>query len=297
MNDALAQTNGATPITLNQREFTASDGARLGGVYFKGKGDKDTPVVVLLRDLNGKRDDYLPLAQLLSQQGYGVLIPDYRGQNGPQNGPRDNNPPNDRRQGQGGPSSRDIQATINLDRQVWFNFLGYLNNKELCNIKKTIVVGSGFGAALAASWAKNDWNSKETISQNVCGVVLISPDADGVDGKYDALTSLEALHKRAKFPTLGFLVFVGKMKEGKFEDAQEIQKKVGGKVADEKTPMEDRPCPLVALQTELQGDELLGFESFGVPTTIVQFVALRMQKLPKKRAKWEELAEKKSRRQ
>ena len=75
-----------------------------------------------------------------------------------------------------------------------------------------------------------------------------------------------------------------------------IQQKMGGKVADENTPMEDRSCPLVAIQTEKQGNDLLVFESFGVTNTICQWVNIRMKKLPKKRDKWEEIAERKSRR-
>ncbi|MBP5622098.1 MAG: dienelactone hydrolase family protein, partial [Thermoguttaceae bacterium] len=299
LEDALKNADGVTPIQLNQSDFTASDGVRLSGVYFKGKGDQDTPVVVLLHDLKGKSDSYMPMAQQLAQQGFGVLIPNLRGEGGSgalQMGPGNNNPPNDRPQAQKQISSRDINAMINIDREVWFTFLAYLNNLQYCNVKKTVIVGSGFGAALASSWAKSDWNSKGTVAQNVVGLVLLSPDADNGQDKYNSLVSLEAVRKRVKFPTFGYLVFVGKMNEEKFKDAQEIQQKMGGKVADESTPMEDRACPLVALQTELQGDELLGFESFGVANTIVQYVALRMKKLPKKRDKWEEIVEKKSRR-
>ncbi len=299
LEDALKKANGTTPIRLNQNDFTASDGARLTGVYFKGKGDQDTPVVVLLHDLNGKSDTYMQMAQQLAQQGYGALVPNFRGEGGSgaaRRGPRNNNPPNDRPQAQQQISQRDIMSMINVDREVWFNFLAYLNNEKYCNAKKTIIVGSGFGAALAASWAKSDWSSKGTVAQNVVGLVLLSPDAGNDEGKYNSLSSLEAVRKRAKFPTLGYLIFVGKMNEEKFEDAREIQRKIGGKTVDESTPIEDRACPLIALQTELQGDELLGFESFGVVNTITQYVALRMKKLPKKQDKWEEIVEKKSRR-
>ena len=190
-----------------------------------------------------------------------------------------------------------IAQMIDDDYYFWFNtFLKYIHNKEYCNMKKTILVGSGFGAALAAAWARNDWESKESVSQNVVGVALLSPDASNDSGKYNALSSLEALHKRAKGANMGYLVFVGKLTEDKFADAQKIQQKVGGKVVDEKTPMEERVCPLVAIQSEKQANDLLLFESFGVPTTICQWVNLRLKKLPKKRDKWEEIAEKKSRR-
>ena len=77
------------------------DGVQLTATYFKGKGDQDTPVVILLHDLNGKSEAYMPMAQLLAKQGCGVLIPNLRGSGGSgvsAEGTRDNNPPNDRPQ-------------------------------------------------------------------------------------------------------------------------------------------------------------------------------------------------------
>lgn len=301
LEDALKNANGTTPITLNQNEFTAMDGVKLSGVYFKGKGDTDTPVIIILHDLNGKREDWQPVAQQLAQLGYGVLLPDLRGsgESGAlRRGPGNNNPPNDRPQAQEQISQMDIMAMIQNDRIVWFNFLKYLNNAEYCNIKKTIIVGSGFGAALASSWAKDDWSSKEKPSQNVVGLVLLSPDVENdMNAKrFNCLISLETLKRRAKFPTMGALLFVGKLDKEKFEAAKEIQQKFGGKVVDEKTPMEDRACPMVAINTEQQGDALLKYESFGVPTTLAQYVQVRLNKLPKKRSKWEEFEEKQSRR-
>ncbi len=298
LEDALKNANPTTAIPLNQDDFTAMDGVKLQGVYYKGKGDTETPVVVLLHDLNGKREEWEPMAQQLAQLGYAVLLPDLRGggSGARQMGPGNNNPPNDRPQAQQQVSQQDIMAMIELDRQVWFNFLAYVNNNEYCNIKKTILVGSGFGAALAASWAKSDWTSKDLVSQNVCGLVLLSPDVENDMNakKFNALSSLEALRKRVKFPTVGALIFVGQLEKDKFEAAKEIQQKFGGKVADETTPMEDRACPLVALTTDQQADSLLKIDTFGVPKTIAQYVQVRMKKLPKKHAKWEKLEEKKS---
>lgn len=305
LDESLKAAKAATPIQLNYPEFTTMDGVRLQGVYYKGAGTTDAPVVIILRDLNGKRENWDSIAQNLSQMGIAVLIPEYRspsaGLDGRQRGPRDNNPPNDRPQVQQQAqqlSMEDIMGIIEYDRLVWFNFLAYVHNLEMCNMKKTIVVGSGFGAALAASWAKDDWTNKEKISQNVCGLVLLSPDVenDMEAKKYNALSSLEALRKRAKFPNVGALIFVGELNKEKFEAAKEIQQAFGGKVVDESTPMEERACPLVAIKTDQQADNLLKFESFGVPATLAQYVQLRTSKLPKKRAKWEKIEEKKSRR-
>jgi len=298
LDQALQSANSVTPIRLNQNEFTASDGTKLTGTYYKGKGDTDTPVVILLNDINGSKEALEQLALLLAQNGNAVLIPDLRGQNGSgaqARGAGDNNPPNDRKQIKEGVSPYDIRAMIQADRSVWFNFLLYLHNNEYCNMKKTILVGGGFGAALAASWAKSDWNTKGDYGQNVVGLALLSPDASSDDGKYDALTSLEAVHKKAKGAVMGYVIITGKMNEDKLEDAKKIQQKLGGKNDAEAAP-EAKVCPIAAIETEQQSVELLRYEAFGAPTTILQFVAQRMQKLPKKRNKWEEIGEKSSRR-
>ncbi|MBQ4204747.1 MAG: hypothetical protein II655_13710 [Thermoguttaceae bacterium] len=366
-DDAIKAASPTTPIQLNQRDFVMNG---IGGVYYKGRANESTPVVVLLNDLNGKPEDFNALAQQLASQGFGVLIPNLRGpafpapngggdqnaqrqdgQNPQQPAPNQEQPnlenqdpdampnqggqeemmgpgnmgffdvsssvvaqfpqggfpqggfpqggfPQGGQNGRGGPNAMpNVDKLIYQDYQAWFGmFLKYLHNNKYCNMRKTVLVGSGFGAALAAAWAMNDWNSKDEVKQNIVGIALLSPDASDDAGKYNALNSLESVHKRIKGATMGYLVFVGKMNEEKFKDAKTIQQKVGGKVADESTPMEDRSCPLVAIQTEKQGNDLLVFESFGVTNTICQWVNIRMKKLPKKRDKWEEIAEKKSRR-
>ena len=296
---------------MNQNEFRTYDGVKLTGTYLKGKGDKDTPVVILVPDLNMEEGAYNQLGQLLAQQGYAVLIPDLRslnqGQNQqPQN--TNNNPPNDTRQAKDRasqqPSSRDIMAMINVDREVWFNFLFHVNDKGLCNVKKTIIVGSEFGAALACKWAQNDWGVKGEMGQNVVGLALLSPDAvddkkkdrdkedDGKASaqKYDCLASLEAVHKVAKGKTFGYLVIAGANAEEKRDAAQLIQKRIGG-AKDEQAKPQDKVVLFYALQTSMQGMQLLGLESMNVPGTIGQFVAKRMEELPKKRDKWSPINE------
>ena len=308
LDTALDNSLGTVPIRLNQDAFRTRDGARLTGTYLKGKGDKDTPVVILIPGLNMEEGTYNSLGQLLAQQGFAVLIPDLRGRNQNQNqnqnqNPQntDNNPPNDTQQAKERasrePSNAEIAAMINTDREVWFNFLFHVNDKGLCNVKKTIIVGSEFSAALACAWAKNDWSVKGEMGQNVVGLALLSPDAvddkkkdkdeagQSTAKKYDCLSSLESVHKVAKGKTFGYLVIAGVNAEDKRDAAQLIQKKIGG-ARDEQAKPQDKVVLFYALQTSMQGTQLLGLESMNVPATIGQFVAKRMQELPKKRDKW-----------
>ena len=292
LDQALEKAEPTKPMRLNQQQFTTRDGWRLVANYYKGGGNADAPAVLLLHGRDGKKEDFDELAKKLAEQGCAVIVPDLRGcgestslsVNDRSRGPRGMNQPRERKMSQF--NNDDLRALIEYDREVWFNFLLYLHNKELLNVKKTIIVGSELGAALAATWARDDWNGKGDAAQNVVGVALLSPDASNDEGKFNALTALDAYRKKAKGKNSGFVVFVGQMTEDKFEDAKKIQKKIGGK-ADEELPPQEKTIPIVALKTEKQGVELLKIQSFGVADTVVQFVANRMAALPKKRQKWE----------
>lgn len=292
LDQALEKAEPTKPMRLNQQQFTTRDGWRLVANYYKGAGNADATPVLLLHGRDGKKEDFDELAKKLAEQGCAVVVPDLRGcgestslsVNDRSRGPNGMNQPRERKMSQF--NNDDLRALIEYDKEVWFNFLLYLHNKELLNVKKTIIVGSELGAALAAAWARDDWNGKGDAAQNVVGVALLSPDATNDEGKFNALTALDAYRKKAKGKSSGFVVFVGQMTEDKFEDAKKIQKKIGGK-ADEELPPQEKTIPIVALKTEKQGVELLKIQSFGVSDTVVQFVANRMSALPKKRQKWE----------
>ena len=308
LDKALDSTLGTIPIRLNQDEFCTVDNVRLTGTYFKGKGDKDTPVVILIPGLNAEENAYSQVAVGLAQKGYAVLIPDLR-KSSQNQGPSNNNPPNDSQQVRdrmaSQPSNRDVSAMINTDREVWFNFLFHVNDKGLCNVKKTIIVGSEFSAALASAWTKNDWAVKGELGQNVVGLALLSPDAvddkkkdkdDKEDDnrssaqKYDCLKSLEAVHKYAKGKVFGYLIIAGENNQEKFESAQLIQHKIGG-AKDEQAKPQDKVVMFYSLKTSAQGMELLSGESFNVPNTLALFVDKRMREIPKKRDRWKPINE------
>jgi hypothetical protein len=306
LDTALDSAAGASPIRLNQDAFRARDNVRLTGTYYKGKGDKDTPVVILIPGLKSEEGAYTKLAQLLAQQGYGVLIPDLRNR-GQDQGAQGNNPRNAQQprvqSTSQEPSMGEVLAMIELDREVWFNFLFHVNDRGYCNVKKTIIVGSEFSAALACAWARNDWAGRGIQYQNTVGLALLSPDAvDDKDKKkkgkdeeenqttatpqYDCLNSLEAVHKAAKGKVFGYLLVAGIYDESKLESAKLIQRKIGG-VKDEEARPQDKVVLFNALSTSMQGTQLLGLESQNVAATIAQFVEKRMSELPRKRDKWE----------
>ena len=313
--EALAAAIGTVPIRVNQNIFRSSDGVRHYGTYYKGGGDKDTPVVVILPGLDRTKDDenIQRLAIALANDGCAVLIPELRGrgeaaQNQQQGVPGRPNVGAGMRGGKT-PNPRDVMAMINVDREFWFDFLTAVHDEGYCNVKKTILVGSEFSAALAAAWAKGDWQTKGAKGQNVVGLALLSPDAvDAKDKKrkkkdeeeeetlesekYDVLASLEALHKLAKGRgTFGCLLIAGSLDKEKNESALLIQKKIGGK-ADEELKPEEKSVMFNSLPTEKQGETLMEYENYGVDLTIRQFVKIRLKELSQKRNKWTEIEKK-----
>ena len=313
LEKALKSGGQTTPIVLNQNDFRTSDGKKLQGTYYKGKADKDTPVVIVLPSLTETQENYADLCKALATAGYAVLCVDLRGRGKSEGsnfnmGLRNNNPPNDAKKEQKPDlsvvSNDDVYAMIDIDRQLWFNFLVYLHDRGMCNMKKTIIVGSEFSSALACAWAKNDWSGRGEGYQNVVGLVLFSPDAveakrsrskkadEDVDEKpkYDCLNSMEALRKLAKGKLFGAVIFVGGFNKEKLGSATLLQEKVGGKQEAELKPHE-KTVMCFNFNTDRQGSELTKLQTFNVIPTVVQFVDKRMKELPTKRNKWEAIFE------
>ena len=313
LEKALKSGGQTTPIVLNQNDFRTSDGKKLQGTYYKGKADKDTPVVIVLPSLTETQENYADLCKALATAGYAVLCVDLRGRGKSEGsnfnmGLRNNNPPNDAKKEQKPDlsvvSNDDVYAMIDIDRQLWFNFLVYLHDRGMCNMKKTIIVGSEFSSALACAWAKNDWSGRGEGYQNVVGLVLFSPDAveakrsrskkadEDVDEKpkYDCLKSMEALRKLAKGKLFGAVIFVGGFNKEKLGSATLLQEKVGGKQEAELKPHE-KTVMCFNFNTDRQGSELTKLQTFNVIPTVVQFVDKRMKELPTKRHQWEAIFE------
>ena len=127
LEKALKSGGQTTPIVLNQNDFRTSDGAKLQGTYYKGKADKDTPVVIVLPSLVETQENYADLCKALATAGYAVLCVDLRGRGKSEAsnfnmGMRNNNPPNDAKKGQKPDlsvvSNDEVYAMIDIDRQL-----------------------------------------------------------------------------------------------------------------------------------------------------------------------------------
>lgn len=165
-----------------------SDGLELHAWYYPPLLEEDEPTtatVILLHDLEGSHTSVEPLALALQAAGCGVVAPDLRGHGA-----------STTREGgkldvrglkkidfelmaatRGGQLRE--QSAIRGDVEAVRNWIKRQSEEGAVDMQRLFVVGSGFGAAVAAAWAAEDANWPDTASQTqgrqVRGLVLVSP--------------------------------------------------------------------------------------------------------------------------
>ena len=275
IDDALAAAGKAEPVRLNQPDFMTDDQVRLSGLYYKGNADESTIPVILLHKKEGKKEDWQELAQFLAEKGLAVLVPDLRGYGesvtafiedysfgGEQPVIRQNqyNAQNF--------SPDDWDAMRSADGHFWIRFLVYLHNKKMINIRKLVMIGDGYGAAVAGSWLLEDWKAPSPKKgQFTRGLLMISPDADSVFEKLGG--------SKTTAGKLMYKIFVGGLDQERLKAAESI----GLQLAREKSSVdpEMRKVPVENCKTEKQDMPLLKASAFNMPEQILQFVTDQCQ--------------------
>ena len=275
LDDALEAAAQAEPVQLKQPEFITDDQVRLSGLYYKGNADESTIPVILLHKKEGKKEDWQELAQSLAEKGVAVLVPDLRGYGesvtafiedysfgGEQPVIRQNqyNAQNF--------SPDDWDAMRSVDGHFWIRFLVYLHNKKMINIRKLVLIGDGYGAAVAGSWLLEDWKAPSPKKgQFTRGLLMISPDADPI---FEKLGS-----GKTKAGKLTYKIYVGGLDKERLEAAESI----GLQLAKEKSSLEPemRKVPVENCKTEKQDMPLLKASAFHMPEQILQFVTEECQ--------------------
>jgi alpha-beta hydrolase superfamily lysophospholipase len=176
---------------VQELTLTTSDGIDLAVQYFAAAGDaKPAATVILIHDLGGSSDALTTLATTLQQAGCAVLAPDLRGHGQSsiaayaKAAPDGNQskllkmPDFKQMAVTGGGRVRgqsDIRGDIEAVRQ-WIKKQSDAGDLEL---GKLVVVGSGLGGAVAASWTAGDaaWPTIASGPQggDVKAVVLVDP--------------------------------------------------------------------------------------------------------------------------
>jgi dienelactone hydrolase len=108
--------------------YQSEDGLRLAAGWFPPEGVENPPVVILLHERDGSREQWNDLVGILVDQGYAVLAPDLRGH------------------GQSDPSelANPLEAVLDMDAA-----LRWLDSRDDVDFGRVAVVGARFGAELA----------------------------------------------------------------------------------------------------------------------------------------------------
>lgn len=274
LKDLFDKATATEAIPLKQEgKFITSDRVQVVANYYKGAADKKTVPFILLHGKGGKKEDFAPLAAALSEKGYAVLVPDLRG-----HGESVVSWVFDFSAGGQRPSIRqkndytvesftdaDYSGMRQYDGLLWFQFLKFLHNEEKINLRRLVIVGSGFGGSVGTSWVVNDWQESAKRGRFTKSLILLSPENDPAYNQFSEM--------KLKQGAIGSMIFVGSLEKERLSEAEKIQIEIG---RDKPTvPVEERRTKLVTVKTEIQGTELLGAASFKVADRIIEFISER----------------------
>lgn len=182
---------------------------KLTATYYYGNADRETVPVLLLHDVNGSRKDFLPLTDLLANNGYAVLAPDLRG-HGRSTKRLERTPPKiemkqrTQQRSSSGSSNRKAKTVVEpvlaapasqklvdylvedfqpadfalmaaADLPLLKNTLEKVHMEGMINMNRLVVIGIGRGASLAAFFAATDWRDKDS-DRFTKTLVLIAPE-------------------------------------------------------------------------------------------------------------------------
>ncbi|MGL4594330.1 MAG: alpha/beta hydrolase [Thermoguttaceae bacterium] len=183
----------------------------MAATYYYGNSDKETIPVLLLHGTNGSSQDFLPLIDVLTNNGYAVLAPDLRGHgrstkrlevfppaylaamNNAANNPALFVAAQNQMQQQLGnkpivpklvdylaedfqPS--DYMAMLNADLPLFRKTLERVHEEGYINLNRLVIIGVDRGAALAAYQMMQDWKDKESPHYTRTLVLIAPMDVD-----------------------------------------------------------------------------------------------------------------------
>ena len=255
----------ATP-KVEEVTLTTRDGVVLRCTYYPGPESKKTVPMILVHDWNESRGALHGVAQWMQQAlQVSVIVPDLRG-HGHSLRAQGWNVPIDREKLKG-PA---IDAAM-LDIEACKSFLLRHNNEGKVNIEQLGIAGSGFGALLAFKWAVADWSVPDLPSlkqgRDVKGLILVSPLRS-----HKGCTINQELKNLRVLSFISTLVLVGKQDARRLGDAQRIHKtfeRAWGEHA-------KAAAPFFAVDTSLQGTELLTAPETGIDEWLKAFIQLRL---------------------
>lgn len=296
-------------------EIATSDGVTVVAWYYapQAAGEGNTPgaatPVIIVHDLLNSHESVEPLALALQGKGMAVICPDLRGHGesslkraGPATGRKDSVSVDADQLRKAdleaiatvtGGTVRD-QAAVQGDLEVVRAWLAAKAGDGSIDMEKLCVVGSGFGATLAALWAANDWAWGERPLASgpqgrfIRGLVFVSPEWSSKGVSFTPLLASPAL--RGGIPLL-VLGGTGDRDAAKlFDQLKRLQpdswaeRKAGGhdwKWASQLTKSSEADLFSIQLATTLSGDELASDASGSAANDIAGFINLATRRRAK----------------
>lgn len=268
------------PVPLRGSDLRTADGVMLHATYYPGTQGKETVPIILLHSWKGSRSEFATLAPFLQQQGHAVLVPDLRGHG-------ESSQINGRPVDPAKFTADQFVAMVQFDMETLKKFLQQKNNRGELNLERLCLVGSEMGAAVALTWARDDWRwpSYPGLKQGqfVKALVLLSPR-----WQFPGLPASAALAHPAVRSQLSVYVLVGKDNSKALAEAQRLHGFLERyhPVPPKEQELAKKDLYFKSFNTKLQGTQMLGNADLNVESYIAKFIEMR---LVKQDFPWQEL--------
>lgn len=197
-----------------------SDNVNLVCNYFGGTKEKESVPVILLHDLEGRKEVFTPFALYLQRSfGCAVIVPDLRG-HGESTKTVDNQTVDVSK------FKKNDYATFNEDISTCFRYLrDEVNNKGECNIDMLCVMATGYIGINATAWTLEDYSYRplggKKQGQFVKGLVLLSPRKSIKGFSITSLLKSPLFSGKGATP-LPLLIAIGDADEKSYRDGKSI---------------------------------------------------------------------------
>lgn len=264
--------------------FRTRDKLELAGTYYESNTGKEAPVVVLLHGEGGNRLDWkYGLGGSLQRAGYAVITVDLRkhGQSKKGSGNKTTRKKPRGRKGKDSVNLKpvDYKNMVAYDLEAVKKFIYEENQAGKLNMNKTGLVGAEMGAAVAVSFAWNDWLKKPhpdgvgaartPKGQDVRALVLLTPEKINGIPYAKPLTTL-----RDPNLEIAFLFGVGRGDKQVKANAQRLFDLIN-----KFTPNRDRTY-FRTFPGGLRGAEILSRKELKAEAQIIEFLGRHLKSLP-----------------
>lgn len=261
------------PENLN---VTTGDGVRILMTFYPSNRGKEAVPVILLHQFQGNRAEYKPLAKLLQDKGFAVIVPDLRGHG---DSTKQNRGNRESTLNASKMSVENFRLMVEQDMYAIKEFLWERNNNKELNLNKLCVVGAEMGASVALNFAAFDavgygdsdrgpYYGTLQLGRFVKALVLLSPEM-----AYKGL-SFPAAQLEDQKKTLPVLILVGKDDPKSLDEADRVAKFFKRAAPKEQT---DTTYFFQKLDGKLQGTKLLEVKKLSVSEQMIYpFLKLRL---------------------